>query len=280
MKGSDRSFGRHDDGPASPSVSSPNGRERRSPLSRGSKRGSTERRLRSRPSVGRGVRFRSDPSDRSERRFGLARGFREPSFEPGGSGATARIGRALRPRGPGGAGPCSSLSSGRCNGCSKILQAHRGPVHPYRRIPAVIYGSPYITTDIDWYPRGTPENLMRLSAALRAMNARVWTATEPEGIPFGHEPPPRGSSSVEPRDRPGRNLDLTFEPQWHDRVRGPCPRGGPARRPRGRGPWLLSRTSCGPRRRRTERRTGWSFPCSAGCSDGSRARKVQGSPEL
>jgi len=77
---------------------------------------------------------------------------------------------------------------------------------------AVIHGSPYVTTDIDLVPEASLENLGRLSAALRAMNARVWTASDPDGIPFGHD----AASMADVREWNlvtdlGR-LDLTFEP--------------------------------------------------------------------
>ena len=52
---------------------------------------------------------------------------------------------------------------------------------------AVIHGSPYLTTDVDVVPEWSKENLERMSAALEAMHARVWTASEPDGVPFGHE---------------------------------------------------------------------------------------------
>lgn len=52
---------------------------------------------------------------------------------------------------------------------------------------AVIHGSPYVTIDVDIVPQDTRQNLERLSAALKAMHARVWTDVEPEGVPFDHD---------------------------------------------------------------------------------------------
>lgn len=89
---------------------------------------------------------------------------------------------------------------------------------------AVIHGSPYVTTDIDVVPESSLDNLDRLSAALRAMNARVWTTSEPEGIPFDHD----ASSLARVRTWNlvtdlGR-LDVTFEPSgtrgYEDLARG------------------------------------------------------------
>lgn len=77
---------------------------------------------------------------------------------------------------------------------------------------AVIHGSPYVTTDVDVVPAVSEANLQRLSDALRALQARVWTQGEPEGVPFDHD----GKSLAEARvwnlvTDAGR-LDLTFVP--------------------------------------------------------------------
>ncbi len=77
---------------------------------------------------------------------------------------------------------------------------------------AVIHGSPYVTVDLDVVPARDPENLERLSAALRALHARVWSADEPEGVPFDHDG--RSLAQVETWNLVtdhGR-LDLTFLP--------------------------------------------------------------------
>jgi hypothetical protein len=77
---------------------------------------------------------------------------------------------------------------------------------------AVIHGSPYVTTDIDLVPESTLENLRRLSAALHAMNARVWTASEPDGIPFEHDAASIADVRVWNLVTDLGRLDLTFEP--------------------------------------------------------------------
>ena len=77
---------------------------------------------------------------------------------------------------------------------------------------AVIYGSPYVTTDLDVVPERSEANLRRLSQALDALHARVRTGAESEGLPFGH-----GAGSLEHVNvwnlltDHGR-LDITFEP--------------------------------------------------------------------
>jgi hypothetical protein len=89
---------------------------------------------------------------------------------------------------------------------------------------AVIHGSPYVTTDIDVVPEGSLDNLSRLSAALRAMNARVWTASEPEGVPFDHDAASIMNVRVWDLVTDLGRLDLTFEPTgtsgYEDLARG------------------------------------------------------------
>ncbi|HSJ49945.1 MAG TPA: hypothetical protein VLA90_01495 [Actinomycetota bacterium] len=77
---------------------------------------------------------------------------------------------------------------------------------------AVIHGSPYVTTDVDVVPERSEENLGRLSEALRAMHARVWTTSEPEGIPFGHDARSLADVNVWNLVTDHGRLDLTFVP--------------------------------------------------------------------
>ena len=77
---------------------------------------------------------------------------------------------------------------------------------------AVIHGSPYVTTDLDVVPEESAGNLARLSLALRDLDARVWTSSEPQGLAFA----PDGDSLARVRTwnlttRHGR-LDIAFEP--------------------------------------------------------------------
>jgi hypothetical protein len=52
---------------------------------------------------------------------------------------------------------------------------------------AVIHGSPYVTTDLDVVPLAEPDNVARLSDALRDLHARVWTSGDPDGLAFEHD---------------------------------------------------------------------------------------------
>jgi hypothetical protein len=77
---------------------------------------------------------------------------------------------------------------------------------------AVIHGSPYVTSDVDVVPASDLENLRRLSDALRDLHAKVWTASEPAGIPFDHSPSSLSDVRVWNLVTDFGRLDLTFEP--------------------------------------------------------------------
>ena len=77
---------------------------------------------------------------------------------------------------------------------------------------AVIYGSPYLTTDVDVVPEWSKENLERLSVALKAMHARVWMASEPAGVPFEHDAASLGNVEIWNLVTDHGRLDLTFMP--------------------------------------------------------------------
>jgi hypothetical protein len=55
-------------------------------------------------------------------------------------------------------------------------------------LAAVIRGSTAMTNDADIVPDRSPTNLARLSEALRALDARLRSDTDPEGVPFDPHP--------------------------------------------------------------------------------------------
>jgi hypothetical protein len=77
---------------------------------------------------------------------------------------------------------------------------------------AVIHGSPYVTTDVDVVPSTDEENLVRLSAALKEMHARVWTVSEPDGVPFDHSSRSLREVAVWNLVTDHGRLDITFQP--------------------------------------------------------------------
>ncbi len=77
---------------------------------------------------------------------------------------------------------------------------------------ALIYGSPYVTVDLDVVPQVSEENLQRLSDALRALGARVWTESEPEGLAFDHDGKSLAEAGVWNLVTSAGRLDLSFVP--------------------------------------------------------------------
>lgn len=93
-----------------------------------------------------------------------------------------------------------------------VLHAHGVRFVLIGGFAAVVHGSPYVTVDVDVVPERTQENLERLSRALDAMHARVWTSSEPEGVPFGHDARSLGDVKVWNLITDHGRLDLTFVP--------------------------------------------------------------------
>jgi hypothetical protein len=77
---------------------------------------------------------------------------------------------------------------------------------------AVLHASPFLTSDVDITPEQSQENLERLSRALTALHARVFTATEPEGIPFSHTGSSIGENAVWNLVTDFGRLDISFVP--------------------------------------------------------------------
>jgi hypothetical protein len=76
----------------------------------------------------------------------------------------------------------------------------------------VIHGSPYVTTDVDVVPDEQPANLERLSSALAELHARVWTPSEPDGVPFEHDAASLASVRIWNLVTAFGRLDISFEP--------------------------------------------------------------------
>lgn len=66
----------------------------------------------------------------------------------------------------------------------RVLAEHEVRYVIIGAVAARLAGYPLATYDTDMTPEQTRENLTRLAAALRALDARVYTASIPEGLPF------------------------------------------------------------------------------------------------
>jgi len=79
-------------------------------------------------------------------------------------------------------------------------------------LAASLHGSPYVTTDVDITPDRSPENLERLAAALVALDARIRTEGEPDGLPFDRSARMLERASLLNLTTRYGDLDLSFEP--------------------------------------------------------------------
>lgn len=79
-------------------------------------------------------------------------------------------------------------------------------------VAAVLHGSPAVTVDLDVVPATDRDNLERLSAALTALDARVWGPTDPRGVPFGHDARSLAEVPVRNLLTDAGRLDITLVP--------------------------------------------------------------------
>jgi hypothetical protein len=68
------------------------------------------------------------------------------------------------------------------------------------------------TRDIDVTPEASPENLTRLSLALKELGALIRTEAVPEGLPFSHDAASLAAAEVWDLICAGGEFDLSFHP--------------------------------------------------------------------
>ncbi|MGH8875656.1 MAG: hypothetical protein ACRDVM_10460 [Acidimicrobiia bacterium] len=79
-------------------------------------------------------------------------------------------------------------------------------------LAATLHGSPLTTGDADICPAADPDNLERLSTALRDLGARVHTVSEPEGLPFACEAETLAQARIWNLVTRSGRVDVSFEP--------------------------------------------------------------------
>jgi hypothetical protein len=93
-----------------------------------------------------------------------------------------------------------------------VLAEHRVEYVLVGGMAAVLHGSPTFTGDADIVPSPTPDNLVRLSAALSDLNARIRSLADPDGIAFDPHPELLASMAMLNLTTRCGDLDLTFTP--------------------------------------------------------------------
>jgi hypothetical protein len=92
-----------------------------------------------------------------------------------------------------------------------ILQRHGVRFVVIGGLAAVLHGAPYQTVDCDITPEDTELNLTKLAAALRELDARLWTGGD-ERRRFEHDARSLRGASIWKLATTFGLLDITFEP--------------------------------------------------------------------
>lgn len=79
-------------------------------------------------------------------------------------------------------------------------------------LAAVYHGSPFPTEDADITPLADHANLVKLAAALKELNARVRTESEPSGLPFRFDATSLAAIRTLNLVTDCGDLDVSFEP--------------------------------------------------------------------
>ncbi len=101
----------------------------------------------------------------------------------------------------------------------RVLDAHRVEFLVVGGIAARLRGAPLLTQDVDITPAPDRANLERLASALKELEARLRTATEPEGVPFPFDPGLLENATVRTLITKHGDLDLVVSPAGTDGYR-------------------------------------------------------------
>jgi hypothetical protein len=83
-------------------------------------------------------------------------------------------------------------------------------------LAALVQGSPFPTEDVDVTPERNPENLSRLSAALKALDAKIRTQGVERGLAFDHDAVSLAAAGVWNLTTRYGDLDISFVPNGTD----------------------------------------------------------------
>lgn len=79
-------------------------------------------------------------------------------------------------------------------------------------LAALYHGSPFPTEDADIAPADDSDNLANLAAALRELNARIRTDSDPHGVPFVCDAKTLASALTWNLTTDAGDLDVAFQP--------------------------------------------------------------------
>ena len=94
----------------------------------------------------------------------------------------------------------------------RTLAEHRVDYVLIGALAARMFGFPRVTADADITPSRDPGNVARLAAALRALDARIYTETIPEGLAFDCSPAMLGRAEAWNLITRAGRVDVMFSP--------------------------------------------------------------------
>ena len=94
----------------------------------------------------------------------------------------------------------------------RVLATHEVSYILIGALAARLQGFPRLTADVDITPATDPENLERLAAALRELDARVFTDGVPEGLAFDCSASTLANADMWNLVTTAGRMDIVFEP--------------------------------------------------------------------
>lgn len=94
----------------------------------------------------------------------------------------------------------------------RVLVRHRVDFVLIGGVAARLRGAPLLTQDVDVTPSKDPDNLARLTAALEDLEARLRTATEPDGVALPSDPALLSAATIWTLATRHGDLDLVMSP--------------------------------------------------------------------
>ncbi|MFL5594522.1 MAG: hypothetical protein ACJ785_07925 [Gemmatimonadaceae bacterium] len=98
----------------------------------------------------------------------------------------------------------------------KALSSHRVKFVMIGALAARMHGFPRFTADVDITPAHDKQNLEHLAAALRELDAKVYTESVPEGLPFDCSASALGRARMWNLVTSAGRIDIAFEPSGTD----------------------------------------------------------------